>query len=102
MNYPTLTFEEADTETFRNLALAFQAMNKGGNMPCILNASNEIAVEAFLKGQIGFHEMPELIEGCMDKVGFVEKPSYEDYIATDEETRIVATEMVIAAYSQGA
>ena len=102
MDYPSLTFEEADTETFRNLALAFQAMKRGGNMPCILNAANEIAVATFLKGQIGFNEMPELIEACMDKVGFVQKPSYEDYIATDEETRIVATEMVKAAYSQGA
>jgi len=102
MDYPALTFEEADTETFRNLALAFQAMKKGGNLPCVLNAANEIVVETFLQGQIGFNQMPDLIETCMDRVGFVEKPSYEDYIATDEEARIVALEMVKDAYRQGA
>jgi 1-deoxy-D-xylulose-5-phosphate reductoisomerase len=100
MDYPSLTFEEADTETFRNLALAFQAMKKGGNMPCVLNAANEVVVETFLKGQIGFNEMPELIEACMDRADFVEKPNYADYISTDEATRVLAMEMIRTAYSQ--
>ena len=98
MDYPSLTFEEVDTETFRNLALAFQAMKKGGNMPCILNAANEVAVENFLNDQIGFNEMPELIEACMDKAHFVEKPKYEDYISSDEEARILAEELIGTAY----
>ena len=98
MDYPSLTFEEVDTETFRNLALAFQAMKKGGNMPCILNAANEVAVENFLNDQIGFNEMPELIEACMDKAHFVEKPKYEDYISSDEEARILAEELIGSAY----
>ena len=98
MDYPSLTFEEVDTETFRNLALAFQAMKKGGNMPCILNAANEVAVENFLNDRIGFNEMPELIEACMDKAHFVEKPKYEDYISSDEEARILAKELIGSAY----
>ena len=98
MDYPSLTFEEADTETFRNLALAFQAMKKGGNMPCILNAANEVAVENFLNDRIGFNEMPELIEACMDKAHFVEKPKYEDYISSDEEARMLAEELIGSAY----
>ena len=98
MDYPSLTFEEVDTETFRNLALAFQAMKKGGNMPCILNAANEVAVENFLNDRIGFNEMPELIEACMDKAHFVEKPKYEDYISSDEEARILAEELIGSAY----
>jgi len=98
MDYPSLTFEEVDTETFRNLALAFQAMKKGGNMPCILNAANEVAVENFLNDRIGFNEMPELIEACMDKAHFVEKPKYEDYISSDEEARMLAEELIGSAY----
>ena len=94
MDYPNLTFEQPDTKTFRNLALAFEALDRQGNMPCILNAANEIAVAAFLKDQIGFLEMSDLIEGCMQKVSFVSKPSYEDYVKTDEETRALALEMI--------
>jgi len=94
MDYPSLTFEQADTETFRNLALAFQAMKKGGNMPCVLNAANEIAVETFLKDQIGFNEMPELIEACMDQCSFIAKPKYSDYVSSDTEARYLAKELI--------
>jgi 1-deoxy-D-xylulose-5-phosphate reductoisomerase len=90
VNYPQLTFEKADTKTFRNLALAFEAMNKGGNAPCILNAANEIAVEAFLKDKIGFLQMSDLVEKCLQTIFFIEKPNYSDYVATDKETREIA------------
>ncbi|MES2140948.1 MAG: 1-deoxy-D-xylulose-5-phosphate reductoisomerase [Bacteroidota bacterium] len=94
MNYPQLTFEQADTKTFRNLALAFEAMNKGGNSPCVLNAANEIAVEAFLKDKIGFLEMSDVVENCLQTVNFINKPSYADYVETDAETRRVASEQL--------
>ena len=94
MNYPQLTFEKVDTKTFRNLALAFEAMNKGGNAPCVLNAANEIAVDAFLKDKIGFLEMSDLVENCLQTIAFIGKPSYADYVATDKETREVASRML--------
>lgn len=87
MDYPALTFEQPDSKTFRNLALAYEALQKGGNMPCILNAANEVAVDAFLKDKISFLEMSDFIEDCMQKVSFVQKPSYDDYVETDKETR---------------
>jgi 1-deoxy-D-xylulose-5-phosphate reductoisomerase len=90
----TLTFEEPDKETFRNLALAYEAMDKGGNMACILNAANEIAVEAFLKDKIKFLQIAELNEKCMQKVKFIQKPSLQDYIETDAETRKLAASLV--------
>ena len=90
LNYPQLTFERPDIKIFRNLALAFEALEKGGNMPCILNAANEIAVDAFLKNKIGFTRMPGIIEKCMERVDFVDKPTLDDYFLTDEATRIVA------------
>lgn len=93
-NYPALTFEKPDTETFRNLALAFEALNRGGNMPCVLNAANEVAVDAFLKDRIGFLEMPELVERCLGKMNYIANPKYEDYVHTDSETRLKALEMV--------
>jgi 1-deoxy-D-xylulose-5-phosphate reductoisomerase len=89
------TFEIPNRELFRNLGLAFQALNKGGNMPCILNAANEIAVEAFLEDRISFLGMPRLIEKCMHLVSFVAKPTYEDYVQTNIETRAKALEMVL-------
>jgi 1-deoxy-D-xylulose-5-phosphate reductoisomerase len=92
--YPALTFEKPDTETFRNLALAFEALNKGGNMPCVLNAANEVAVAAFLKDQIGFLEMSELVERCLEKMDYIANPNYEDYVQTDTETRAKALEMI--------
>ena len=94
MDYPSFTFEQPDTETFRNLALAFEALQKGGNQPCIINAANEVVVDAFLHDRIGFLEMPEVIEKCMNKVSYVKQPSLEDYVATDKETRVVASEMI--------
>ncbi len=94
INFPHLTFEPADTKTFRNLALAFEAMNQGGNSPCVLNAANEVAVHAFLKDKIGFLQMSDLIEECLQVVTFIEKPSYEDYIATDTETRRCAAQFL--------
>jgi 1-deoxy-D-xylulose-5-phosphate reductoisomerase len=92
--YPNLTFEPPDTETFRNLALAFQAMAKAGNMPCVLNAANEIAVQEFLKDNIGFLQMSEVVERCLEKVTYVSKPTFEDYVVTDTETRQLAGELI--------
>ena len=97
LNYPSLSFEKPDVETFRNLGLAIDAMKRGGNMPCIVNAANEIAVAAFLKDQIGFLEMSDMIEGCMNKVPFLSHPTYEDYVKTDFETRRLATELLPAS-----
>ncbi len=94
LNYPQLTFEKPDIKIFRNLALAFEALERGGNMPCILNAANEIAVDAFLKNKIGFTRMPEIIEKSMERVDFVDKPTLDDYFLTDEATRIVAMEII--------
>ncbi len=90
LDYTTLHFEQPNTEIFRNLALAFAAMEKGGNMPCILNAANEIVVEAFLKRKISFLQMPEIIEQAMNKVDFVNQPTLNDLIETNNETRTVA------------
>jgi len=94
VDYPELTFEQPDTDTFRNLSLAFDAIHKGGNMPCILNAANEVVVEEFLKDKVGFLEMSDFVEQCMNKISFIEKPSYEDYVSTDKETRIKALELI--------
>jgi 1-deoxy-D-xylulose-5-phosphate reductoisomerase len=89
-NFASLTFEQPDMETFRNLGLAFQALDQGGNMPCILNAANEVAVSAFLKDEIGFLEMSDLLADCMAKGTFLHNPSLEDYITTDKLTREMA------------
>lgn len=86
----SLTFEEPDRKTFRNLGLAYQAMNRGGNMPCILNAANEVAVEAFLHEKLSFTGMSDLIEKTMDRVAFVARPTMEDYIETDRISREIA------------
>ncbi len=87
VNYPNLTFEKPDTEKFRNLALAYLALDKGGNMPCILNAANEIVVEYFLIDKVSFAKMPDIIETVMQKMPYVKNPALEDYIQTDTETR---------------
>jgi 1-deoxy-D-xylulose-5-phosphate reductoisomerase len=92
--YPELTFEKPDTETFRNLALAFDALNKGGNMPCVLNAANEVVVDAFLKDKISFLGMSDIIETCMSKVPYVAKPDYNSYVASDSEARRMATALL--------
>lgn len=93
-SYPNLTFEKPDTKTFRNLALAFEALNQGGNMPCIINAANEIAVSGFLNGHIGFLAMSDLIETCMQKLSFINEPSLDDYLHTDKETRAFAQNLI--------
>ena len=89
-----LTFEQPDTKRFRNLALAYEALDKGGNMPCIINAANEVVVSAFLNDRISFLGMSDVIEKCMQQVSFIEKPTYEDYVATDKLTRIMANELI--------
>ena len=92
--YATLTFEEPDMERFRNLAFAFDAVRKGGNMPCILNAANEVVVAAFLRDEIGFLQMSDVIEKTMAKATFIPVPTYEDYVATDAEARKIAEKLI--------
>lgn len=87
LKYPSLTFEPADRKTFSCLDLAYSAMKRGGNLPCVMNAANEIAVEAFLNGKIGFLQIAEVIEKTMAKAIFIAAPSYDDYIRTDKEAR---------------
>jgi len=94
MDYPELTFEKADTKTFRNLALAYEALEKGGNMPCALNAANEVAVDAFLKDKIKFVEISKIIEQSLEEISYVKNPSYDEYVSTDSETRFYATELI--------
>lgn len=88
------TFEQPDTERFRNLAFAYYAMDRGGNMPCILNAANEIVVAEFLKDKIGFLQMSDIIEEVMAKAHFVAKPTYDDYVATDEAVRALTSSFI--------
>ena len=94
LDYPKLTFEQPNTKNFRNLALAFEALNQGGNMPCILNAANEVVVQAFLTDRISFLQMPQIIEMAMEKATFIKIPNLEDYIQTDKEIRIFTSAMV--------
>ena len=89
-----LTFEQPDTNRFRCLALAYEALNQGGNMACIVNAANEVVVSAFLKDRIPFLRMSEVIEQSMAKVPFIQTPTYEDYVATDAEARRVAESLI--------
>jgi len=95
MKCNSLTFETPDTKRFRNLALAYEALHQGGNMPCIVNAANEVVVASFLKDQISFLGMSDVIEKTMQRVPFIAAPTYEDYVSTDAETRRIAAEMVI-------
>jgi 1-deoxy-D-xylulose-5-phosphate reductoisomerase len=90
LNYPEFTFEKPDRETFRCLDLAYAALGKGGNMPCIINAANEVAVGAFLKDKIRFTAIADVIESCMAKASFVQKPGLEDYINSDLQVREIA------------
>lgn len=92
--YPNLSFEEADVKTFRNLALATEALFKGGNMPCILNAANEIAVWAFLRNRIGFLDITAVVEKTMHHTTFIEKPTLEQYFETDGEARNFAASLM--------
>ena len=94
LNYPQLTFEAPDMKNFRNLALAFKAIRSGGNIPCVLNAANEIVVNAFLNDKIAFLEMPEVIEKCMQTIQFIKNPSYEDLINTNNESRKLALQFI--------
>jgi 1-deoxy-D-xylulose-5-phosphate reductoisomerase len=94
LDYPSLSFEQPNTKNFRNLTLSFEAMDKGGNMPCILNAANEIVVEAFLKQKISFLEMPEFIEKAMNGVSFIKKPTLEELIETNNEARVFTKQLL--------
>jgi len=92
MDYPELTFEQPDTKTFRNLALAFDALRTGGNAPAVLNAANEIAVARFLRDELTFLDLPRVVEHALDRVTLLSKPSLDDLVASDAEARRVATE----------
>jgi len=92
--YPNLTFEKPDLETFRNLKFAFEALSTGGNMPCIINAANEIAVAGFLKDQVSFLGISGIVEACMQKITYVADASLEDYLIADKETRIFAQNLI--------
>jgi 1-deoxy-D-xylulose-5-phosphate reductoisomerase len=89
-----LTFEKPDMKSFKNLELAYEALKQGGNMPCILNAANEIAVAAFLNDKTGFLEMSEIIEKCMTSINYIKVPSFDDYVQTDTETRKFAESLI--------
>jgi 1-deoxy-D-xylulose-5-phosphate reductoisomerase len=93
-SYPTLSFEKPDLYTFRNLALAYEALEAGGNMPCIINAANEIAVAGFLTDQVSFLGMSDVIEQCMQKIPAIANPTLSDYLNTDKETRILAQNLI--------
>ncbi len=93
-DYPNLTFEAPDTKKFRNLALAYKALEKEGNAPCILNAANEVAVEAFLAGKAGFLDISDVIEKTMDKMCLIENPDYNDFVQTDTEARKIAKQLI--------
>lgn len=94
VDYPELSFEKPDTETFLNLQLAYHALEKGGNAACVLNAANEIAVDAFLKDKIKFLQIAEINQQCLDKVDFIKHPTYEDYVATNTQARSIAKELI--------
>lgn len=94
MDYPTLQFEKADMETFRNLALAYETLRAGGNKSCILNAANEVVVAAFLADKIGFLEMSDVIESTLEKVEFIANPTLEDYLETDRLARLITKEII--------
>ncbi len=94
LEYPTLSFEEPDYKTFKNLSLAFVAANKGGSVPCVLNAANEVVVQAFLEERISFLKMSDIIEICMEKINFVKNPDLKSLIDIDQETRFLAKSLI--------
>jgi 1-deoxy-D-xylulose-5-phosphate reductoisomerase len=94
VDYPTLSFEQADTNTFRNLGLAYEAIARGGNVPCTLNAANEVVVAAFLAKRIGFLEMSDVLATCMDQIAYISSPTLHDYLQTDTESRQLAERLV--------
>ncbi|MEM6628706.1 MAG: 1-deoxy-D-xylulose-5-phosphate reductoisomerase [Bacteroidota bacterium] len=87
LKYPSLTFEQVDTGVFKNLALAFEALNRGGNMPCVLNAANEVTNQLFREGQISFTDMAKINEAAMEQLPFLKHPQLEDFLETDSQTR---------------
>jgi len=94
LDYPQLTFEQADKTTFLNLSLAYLALTKGGNLACILNAANEITVDAFLNDKINFLDIAKINQKCMEKLDFIKQPTYEDYVKTDTQTREFAKSLI--------
>ena len=94
MDYPNLTFEAPDIKNFRNLAIAYKALGQEGNSPCIMNAANEIAVDAFLHGQVGFLKMSDIIEETLETVEYISDPDFEDFIVSDREARKVANQLI--------
>lgn len=93
-DYAYLTFEAPDTRRFPSLVLAYQAMKRGGNAPCILNAANEVVVDAFLHDRIGFLQMADVVSDCLDKISFIAAPVYDDYVRTDDESRRIAVSLI--------
>jgi 1-deoxy-D-xylulose-5-phosphate reductoisomerase len=94
IDYPNLSFEKPDLDTFTNLKLAFNCMDKGGNMPCVLNAANEVAVQAFLEDKIGFLQMSDVVGNTLEKVPFIKSPDYSQYVACDKEAREIAQRQI--------
>ncbi|SMO90125.1 1-deoxy-D-xylulose 5-phosphate reductoisomerase [Saccharicrinis carchari] len=94
MDYPQLNFDKPDYKTFRNLGIAYDAMRTGGNMPCVMNAANEVVVDKFLQNKIGFLQMSDIIEKTMTKVDFIQKPSINDYFESDTEARAIAHALI--------
>ena len=94
LDYPSLTFEQPDTTTFRNLAIAYDAARRAGNSACVVNAANEVAVAAFLNDQVSFLGISEVIEHCLELSPYIAQPSYDDYVHTDEEARRLATAFI--------
>lgn len=94
LDYPNLTFEKPDISAFKNLALAYDSMRKGGNSPCVLNAANEVVVDAFLNEEIGFLEMSDVVATCMEKATFVANPTYDDYVSSDLQSRQLANDLI--------
>jgi 1-deoxy-D-xylulose-5-phosphate reductoisomerase len=92
-SYPSLTFEKPDMSTFPSISLAYEALRKGGNMPCVLNAANEVAVSAFLNGGIGFNDIPTIVEKCMQQVHYIDKPTLQEFIDSDIDTRKEASSL---------
>ncbi len=100
LDYPSLTFQPPDLKNFRNLALAFEALKQGGNVPCILNAANEVVVSSFLDECIGFTDMPAIIEKCMTEITYIGDPSYDDLVSTNRESRLKAIEIIRTKYTK--
>jgi 1-deoxy-D-xylulose-5-phosphate reductoisomerase len=93
-DYPNLTFEAPDIKNFRNLAIAYKALQQEGNSPCVMNAANEIAVDAFLHGQVSFLKMSDMIEQTLESVGFISDPDFEDFVVSDREARRIANQLI--------